>query len=194
MQRLQRTCVTLSVMTIAVLAGCGEKPTIEMIQAEIAKERPRPTQLDHLNQFVGTWESTGEMTFPTIEGAIAYRGTSTAQWDADNRVVVERMTGEMGSSSMSGLSMFWWDDRDKVFRNLWVDSFGASIQGEAEYDAETNCWKMKGKGVDPHSGGRTSAVGTIKLVDENTMEWTHSEKNAWGITILNLKGVSKRIG
>lgn len=182
----------LSLVGFASLSGCGPKPTIDDIKTEMTKAKPRAAELDQLEKMVGTWETQGEMTFTGIEGKITFSGTSTSSWDLDKNVLVERINGEMAGSTMTGISMMWWDDREKEFRTFWIDSKGMSMEGEGEYNAKTGTWEMESEGVDPHSGQSTSGVGTMKLIDDNTMEWSHTEKNAWGMVMMQMKGTSKR--
>ena len=55
-----------------LLPGCMPKMTMEDMKQMMPK---RPVELDLLNPFVGTWESTGEMKFTGLDEVIQATGT-----------------------------------------------------------------------------------------------------------------------
>lgn len=189
----KRGYVCLAMGAVAgLLVGCGPKMTMEQMKDMMKKTHPRPAELDHLDVLVGSWESEGDMMFCGIDGKMTMKGSSTASWDVDRRCVVERMQGEMEGCKYEAIGIWSWDAHDKEFHTYWADNMGESGLGTGKYDPATKTWTMKGKGRDPHSGEMKQFSGTLTMPDNNTINWTHVEKNMWGMKTMEMKGTSKR--
>lgn len=171
------------------LVGCVPKMTVEMIRDHKAE---RPPELDALQAFHGQWKSTGEARFHGMENPLPTTGTSTALWEADGWYLVERSNFTMGEdvSEGQGIGVWTYDPKIKKYRNWWFDSMGSNGDGTSTYDAETKTWTMH---ATSHSAdGSSTGKGTIKLIDENTMEWTWTEYV--GLTkFMEIKGTSTRM-
>ena len=134
----------------------------------------RPAELDKLNMFTGEWDTTGEMTITGLEEMIAGTGTGTTTWDCDGWFLVEKGEFDMGElGKMSGLGLYTWDPKWKVYRTWYFNSWGECAKGKMHYDESTNTWHMKAKGKG--AMGCSVSEGTAKFTDENTIEWTWAE-------------------
>lgn len=188
---IRRTVTRVLVPAFAglLLTGCMPKMTMEDMKQMMPK---RPVELDQLNRFVGTWDSTGEMKFTGMDEPIRATGTMESKWDGDNWILVNKGTFTMGElGSMTGIEMWTYDTRKKVFRNNWIDSMGSIGMGETRHDARTDVWHIKAFSYTPF--GKTSAKGTMKFLDDRTMEWSWTEYAMGGLMkTAEMKGTSKK--
>lgn len=187
-----RRSLSLAALALVAAVGCQPKMTMEDMKAH----RPqRPAELDALNAFVGTWQGTGTCTMLMVDGKpeIATSGTSTTQWEADGWYLVERSTYEMGElGTMQGIGIWTYDAKDKEYEMDWYDTMGGTGEGEAKRNPDTGVWTMKSQSDSAH--GKSYGEGTVKFIDDNTMEWTWKE---WGdalhmMPIMEMKGTSTR--
>lgn len=180
--------VVLSLIGLS-LTACQQP---KMTMAEMMKMPPRAAELDQLSAFVGTWEGTSEGIAHMAGGEkVTGSGTETYVWECDKRVLLNRMQWKMGDCTMHGIGIWRWNAGAKKFDTFWTSDFGDVGHGQAWYDAETKTWHMRGKG---DMGGHTSVgEGTMKMVDNNTMEWSWVEWNSWKTEkTMEMKGTSKR--
>jgi len=188
----RRVCanVFLTACASIVLTGCMPKMTIE----ELRQTTPqRPAELDLLNDFVGKWESTGELRFAGLDEVLKSSGTSETKWEGDGWYLVERSTFTMDElGEMQGMATWVYDSGAKVFRNTWVDSMGGLSVGTAEYDEETRTWYMKSTNYTPM--GKSKARGKARFVDDDTMEWKYSEHALGGLVkVMEMTGTAKKV-
>ena len=97
--------------------------------------------------------------------------------------------GELGT--MTGMETWTYDTNKRVFRSNWVDSMGSIGMGESRRDAKTGIWHIKAFSYTPF--GKSSARGTLKFVDDKSMEWTWTEYAMGGLMkTAEMKGTSKK--
>lgn len=155
------------------LAGC-QKPPADMTM----KPPPRAPELDHLDAFVGNWESTSEAHMADVAEPTTMKGKGTMWWEADKTALLGRWEMEMGPDSiMRGVEMWRWDPARKKYATFWTDNFGGMGHGWAKYDPATKTFTMKARGTGPM--GDTVMEGTTKMLDNNTMEWSFTEWDSW---------------
>ncbi len=189
MPRSKLTYVPLLVLATAVLTGCIPKMTMEQMK----EMRPqRPVELDRLNMFAGSWESSSEATMAMLDEVMTSTGSSEAAWECDGWCLVERATLELeGLGKMVMTSIWSWDAKSKKYRSMWAGNDGGTAVGTASYCEETKTWRIKAKGRS--SWGKSKAKGTVTFIDDDTMEWTWTEWDSLGLMkILDAKGTSKR--
>ena len=152
----------------------------------------RTAEFDHLDMFVGEWETTGEIKMIGVDEPFKITGTSSAKWECDKRLVVDRAEYDMGPlGSMTGVTVWGFEPKSGKFRMWWFDSFSESATGRASYDEKTRTWSMKTKGK--NAWCNIVNKGTIRQVDNDTLEWTWTQWDAWHIwKISEMKGTSRR--
>lgn len=186
MTRLGMPFVCGTALLALTLLGC-HKPNME----DMMKPSPRPAELDRLAMWVGTWEGQGEMKMAGSDEVVTGQGVSTMDWDAAQWVLVEHGTYTMKDETHTGIGVWTWDAPAKKYRMYWFDSHGGTGLGTATYDAATNTWHMKYKGQ--YGKMTTVGEGTTRFVNDNTMEWTCTEWNAWKTRkLMEMKGTSRR--
>ena len=180
--------VGMLALLAAGLTGC-QQPNMD----EMMKPPARPAELDQLNVFVGTWEGTYEMTMPGVDKPKTGKGLDTFAWDADKWVLAERMDGTMDGHKMFGTGLWSWDAQHKRFAYYSADSYGMTMTGTGSYDAEKQIWHMKGCTRDTLHGHQSVGEGTVKFVDNNTMEMTWSEWDSLHLCkFMEMKGTCHR--
>lgn len=189
---IRRRMSGMSAVALLAAAGCQQGPPKGMSMEDMMKPPPRPVELDKLETFVGSWEGTSECKMMGSDEVMAGHGSSTASWDCDRRVVLEHWDADMGKGDkMHGIGIWTWDPKANKYRNYWFDNLGSTGSGTSTYNEGTLTWHMKTKGTGPM--GETVGEGTVKMRDNNSMEWTFSEWNAWKTQkIMEMKGTSRR--
>lgn len=174
---------------IVPVAGCMPKMTIESIKQ---MQPPRPVELDRLEMLLGDWETEGQVVMSVLDEPMRSTGTNSARWALDKRMLVEHAELDMGPlGKMTGMSIWSWDPTIKKYRMWWFDSFGETSEAVVTYDEASETWHMKAKGK--KYGHSTSGRGTIRRIDDDTLEWTWKEYVALGlIKVADMKGTSRR--
>ncbi len=179
----------LLLVTMAPLTGCAPKMTIEEMKA---MKPQRPVELDRLDAFAGTWDSTGEATMCGLDETLKCRATETVRWEGDGWYLVSSGTFTMDEwGDMKGTATWMYDAKAKKYRSTWVDSMGSFAVGESRYDAKKGIWTMKGTSYTPF--GKTSTKGWVKFTDPDTMEWEWTEYAMGGLMkTMSMTGTSHR--
>jgi hypothetical protein len=177
MRTITRTTLWMSGFMVMALVGCApkmDKETLRQMKPE------RPAELDMLKPFVGEWKGQSEMHIAGMEEPITGTGTSKMTWALDGMTLVDHGTWESEDmGSMESMGAWTWDPRAKKFRMVFLDSWGGRGEGVSYYDAKKNLWRMRGKS---HSAqGTTHGKGTMRFIDDDTMEWTWSESVMLGL-------------
>lgn len=184
--------ISMCMCTAMLMVGCA-KP--QQMDPSAMKMPARAAELDRLEQWVGTWQSTGEMKGPDGK-TMHMTSTSTVGWECDRNVLVERMEGtceEMKDMKMVGMVVYRWDPNDKEYETAFYDNMGMAADGDMTYNEATKTWTMKGEGYNPMHGQKTHWVGQVKMPDSSTMEWTWETWDAWKMKKLEEgKGTAKR--
>jgi hypothetical protein len=155
----------------------------------------RPAELDKLSMFEGRWVGTGEAKIAGLEEVLPVKGTWQAGWECDGWYLVSREEVETGESGTTkGLGIWTWDPARKKYRTWWFGSDGAGVAATTTHDEATATWILKFKSHGP--SGSTVGRGCVKMVDDDTMEWSWVEWPAWDVLrffkAVELKGTYKR--
>ena len=172
-----------------LLVGCMPKMTLEEMKAMMPQ---RPAELDRLNDFVGTWDMTGEATMAGLDEVLKTTGVGETKWAGNGWFLVSNAKFEMeGLNTMEAVETWSYDAHSKKYRSTWTDSMGSLGTGSSRYNEKTRTWTMRATSHGAH--GKTTAKGTLKMVDKDTMEWTWSEYAMGGLfKVMEMKGTSKR--
>lgn len=191
MTRTRLAGASMIALLAVILIGC-QQPQTDL--AELMKAPERPAELDHLNMFVGRWEGTGEIAVPGSDESMTSKGVSTAAWDADNWLLVERSACSVGDDAMvTGLTIWTWDTKARKYRLHAFDNYGYTATGTATYDDETKTWHIKGKSHSAVTGETSLGEGKIKIVGDDTMEWDWAEWDTWKLRkLIEVMGTSRR--
>lgn len=180
-----------SLIALCCSTACMPKMSVEQIAAY---QPERPAELDQLDMLLGEWETTGTIELAVVDEPITTSGRNKAQWTMDGRVLEDQADLDMGPfGRVTGKTLWTWDPSLQKHRMWWFDSLGETSEVVATFDPRTQTWKMKAKGQ--KYGRRTSGSGTIRRIDDNTLEWTWNEASASGlITFAKMRGTSRRVG
>ena len=186
MMRFVVLSVAMACPTV-LLTGC------KMTAADIvAMQPPRAPQLDKLQFMIGSWETEGDVHMMVMDEPLHTTGQNEARWALDRRFLIEEATLDMGElGRITGMSIWWWDPTIKKYRMSWFDSMGETSHAVVTYHERTDTWHMKAKGQ--KYGYKTSGKGTLKRIDDDTLEWTWKEYDSLGlIKLADMKGFSRR--
>jgi hypothetical protein len=173
-----------------LLTGCMPKMTIEEMKQMMPQ---RPAELDLLDAFVGNWEGTGEMHFAGMDETLTSSSKSEIRWEGDRWYLVEHADIHMDEfGDMSGMATWTYDAKSKVYRNVWVDNMGGFSVGTGKYDAKTRTWHIKSTNYSAF--GKSTAKGTARFIDDNTMEWDYAEYAMGGLVkTMSMTGTAKKV-
>lgn len=195
MYRRSLICSLAACVVGATLAGC-QQPGQNMPAMQDMKPPPRAPEMAHLDKWIGTWNGTSQFKMPGSDKTTSGTGQNTVTSVCDGRYVMEQMDGDMGDmGKMSMIGMYTWDPAKKKYRAWWFDSHGGAAEGWMTYNDQTKTWSMDASGHNPAMGMSTVGEGTMKLPDDNTMEWTWTEyeKTMFGKKkMMDITGTSTR--
>ena len=176
------------VPTGALLVGCGPKMSMDNMQDMVPE---RPAELDLLNSFVGKWSFEGTGSSPDSDEPIKMTGEEEYHWSGDMWYLVGDGVYRMeGMGEMKGHAVWAYDMNAKKFRSLWVDSMGSFGTGENTYDADTRTWHTTA--TSNGAMGKTTMKGTMKNIDDDTLEWSMTEYAGFAKT-MEMTGTSRRV-
>ncbi len=185
-------CVSAALVALAGCQASSETASVAMDPSQM-QPPPRAVELDLLEPLMGRWQGTYECSMDGADKPMKMTGSSVMSWEVDKRVGLERYEGTMGDGQkITGLSMWTWNPQKKHFDTFWTDSFGAVAHGTAKWDASNRTWRMTGASEGPM--GSTVMEGSGKVIDDKTMEWTMTEREAKSKKVLfDMKGMNKKM-
>ncbi len=187
---IRSTLVVVGAMALflGAVAGC-QKPNMD----ELMRAPARPTELDQLNDWVGTWEGNFEMIVQGEDKVRTMKGISTFRWGTNRWVLTEHSEGSAGDNRFVGDGMYTWNASAKRFEFYSVNDHGEIETGTGRYDAGKQMWYMTASATDTVRGGTHNSEGTLRMPDKNTMEFDFA---AWGplhlSKVVEMKGTAKR--
>jgi len=153
----------------------------------------RPAALDELDRFVGSWAWEGTMKMTGLDEPLKVSGKSEVKWAGDKwflQIQESASIQELGNSE--GTRIWSYDAKAKKFRSSWVDSMGTTMQGTTWPDEKSGTWQFRTTGYG--SFGPSTARGTVRFPDPDTMEWDWQEFVICGLVkTVEITGTSKRI-
>ena len=182
------------VVGLALLVGCMQPHPMEMPK----KPTPSP-EMQKLSRLVGNWTSTWEMVKPTAEEMkkmmpdMPSTGKGGGKWEMGlgGMSLNGTMWNEMGKDKMNFEENWLWDDHAKVYRTFWRSDWNEMGAGTAKWCGD-NCLCVEAKYYSPMHGGDVRGEGCMKFVDNDTLEFCWAEKGMLGMTMMEMKGTSKR--
>lgn len=179
---------------IMLLTGC-KMPLMgcQITPADIVAMQPqRAPELDRLERLLGSWDTEGSISMMSMETPVHTTGHNEASWALDRRFLIEHAELDMGElGKITGMSIWWWDPAIRKYRMEWLDSLGETSHAVVTFNERTDTWHMKAVGQ--KYGHKTSGRGTLKHIDDNTLEWTWKEYDSLGLfQLADMKGTSKR--
>lgn len=175
-------CLKALGMAAAVcLLGC-QPPEIDF-EAMAAKQRARPSELNQLDFLVGKWSSTTQATMPGSEEVMRGSCDSETSWGVNKRYLVTKFDADLGGDmgGMAGLEIWTWDPSINRYRTWWFDDWGVTGEGTAWYEPKGAVWRIEASMYNTVEGQKTTAKGTMRVVDRDTIEWTWAEYDALGL-------------
>lgn len=189
MNRTLRWGMASMALLSIVLVGC-QKPDM----SEMMKPPVRPTELDRLNDWMGTWQGESICTMEGTSQTCKSTSTTEVKWTLNGWVAEEHVAITMDNGEKMHMQTQWmWDSHMNKFRVSWQSDWGEYGTGTVTYDADDSTWELKGKSHCTSSGHTSVVKGETTMVDHDTINWEMSYYDSMGITeFMELKGVSHR--
>lgn len=162
-------------------------------------QRPEPApELKQLDRFVGTWTGDAEMIGPMAaeikkamgmpaDEKLTYPGGGTWTWAMDGMFLKMDGWHSMGEGSkMNMIEYIMWDPKMRKFRSFYLSDWGEAGDGTMTPSADGNSFTTTARMVDA-KGNTSSGSGTMRFIDNNTLEWTWKESSG-----MEFRGTSKR--
>jgi len=181
-----------SALVLILASGCMPAMNVETMKQ---MRPPRPAELEHLAALIGQWGTSAETRIVCLDLVLPIKGVTENSWAGDGWCMIERGEYEMGElGTIHEFGVWTWDSAAKNFRTWRCDSFGGTRMGTAKFDEKSRTWTLKAKRHG--SWGTSTDRGTIKIVDDNTLEWTWEEWSGWDplrlFKMAEFRGTSKR--
>jgi hypothetical protein len=157
-------------------AAAAQPDMQDMMQQMQALLKPGPNH-KFFEKWVGAWDTTTKITgMPGAQG-MEYKGRSEFKWLIDGRWLEEHYDGQMMGMPMQGFGLSTYDNYNKQFVGLWLDSFNTGpINFTGGLDQTGKVLTMFGKMDEPSTGehGKTVRFQTT-VVDDDTHVLTIDE-------------------
>lgn len=194
MSRIVSRAICAPWVGLAFLVGCMQPHPMEMPK----KPAPAP-EMQKLARLAGNWTSNWEMVKPTAEEMkkmmpdmpCSGKGTGKYELGWGGMVLKGTMSSEMGKDKMNMEEEWMWDAQAKKYRTFWRSDWNEMGSGWAWWCGD-NCICMSARYYSPMHGGEVNGEGCMKLVDNDTMDFCWKEKGLFGMTMMEMKGTSKR--
>lgn len=173
-----------------IAAGCADQN--KKMDMSAMKPPPRPAELDKLDAWVGTWNSTAEMCMGGK--TMKMSGKSTVAWDCDKHVLVERATQDMeGMGTSCSVILYGWDADKCDYKVAYFSSMGEGNMGHMKWDEKKGAFTMRAKGKNPMTHQTTTFEMEIRMPDSNTMNFCFAEWDGLHLKKMGEgKGTAKR--
>lgn len=165
-------------------------------------KKPAPAaEMKKLEKFLGTWNWTAEMVCPTKEEMMkhmppgskepqtTFKGTGKMEWALGGAALKGEGSFDLEGQKMTYVEYWMWDGKAKKFRTMSMSDWGEIGSGWAKPCNDCDGFCVTGEAVDAQ-GNKKSAEGCMRIVDNDTQEWTFTEKGPMGK--MSMKGTSKR--
>jgi len=201
-----RTAITMTLgLMFLMTTACSEhtgRTHDHAAGADMMKKPDPAPEMKKLQRMVGRWTGTAEMIEPTREemakqmpegeqmGDMKFAGGGTTDWVMEGHFLKSEGWHEMGPGQrMNMVEYITWDAGVGKYRSYWFSDWGEVGEGTMTMSADGNTMTFKSEGFNAH-GERSKGSGTMKFVNNNTIEWTWTEKGPEGT--MKLKGTSRR--
>lgn len=188
----------LTFCTLGLVGGCAQ-PQWPMEPPQ--KPGPAP-EMAKLGRMVGSWSGTAEIVSPSPEAMkemmpegsdempSSFAGGWKTGWALGGMFLYGHGWHEMGEEQKVNYFEYWtWDPKAKKYRTWFFSDWGESGRGWATFDPDGDTIRMKAHWHDAQ-GASKRGEGTMTFVDNDTIDWTWSERGPMGK--MEFKGTSKR--
>ncbi len=190
MNAARRMYVVAAAVVALSLIGCTAK-NVDFSDVE----RPaRAAEMEAYSAFVGSWDWEAEMV-NAAPADKSWKGTAQWNWTLDKRCLHGVMSASSANAEFEAAGVWSWHPTRKKYIWWMFNNWGYPQQGVAKYDSDSETWRMtyKSIGLD---GTSSYGLYEVKVVDENTMDWTMLE---WADALHSIKkmemtGTYKRKG
>lgn len=158
-------------------------------QAPSGPPKAGPEQ-EKLAQFVGKWNSQGDLKASAFGPAGKYSGIETCEWISNRFGVMCRTQGTIPMGAITGVSLIGYDPGEKNYLYTEINSFGETSVSRGTNDGDTWTWtseaKMGGKLMRQHF--------TMKVVSPDTVTYKFEVAEADGPFNSIMEGKQTRLG
>ena len=167
--RSKMTLASGVLVAAMLLPGCAA-PTIDFTTIE---QPPRAEELSAYDVFVGKWIWQAEVV--NAEGPDKnWTGTAQWRWTLNDRTLHGLMSAKSANTGFDAAGVWSWNPQSKKYIWWMFNNWGYPQQGTANYCDESKTWTMTftSVGLD---GTTSYGCYQIKVLDNNTLEWTLDE-------------------
>jgi hypothetical protein len=147
-----------------------------------------------LKPLAGSWKTTSKTWMGPGEPKVS-EGSCEYTWIMGDRYLKQECTGTMGGMAFQGMGLTGYDNLQKKFVGIWVDSGSTGIfVAEGKMDMGKKVLSMHGKAPDEQnlaSGKLVAVKMETKIVDENTHIFSYYEVRQ-GKDVLTMEITYKR--
>ncbi len=184
----------------AAACGCGQ-PEASTVYTPSRKPAPA-AELAQLDRFVGRWTGSAEMVYPdkrqwmsqlppgSAEPKTTFANGETAAWSLGGMHLRRDGWFEMPDGQKQHFVEYvTWDAKERKFRTSMISDWGDWSTGWMTVSEDGRRADLTTSGYDA-AGNLKTGIASMNFVDEDTLEWTWSEKGPEGP--FTLHGTSRR--
>jgi hypothetical protein len=149
----------------------GEAPSKEaMMEAWLKVSTPGPEH-KRLDVLAGSWTFVMKMWMEPGAAPTESKGTSECKWLLGGRYLAQEVTGQFMGMPFNGYSLMAYDNAQKKYISVWMDSFGTGIsQAEGTADASGKVLTFHREEFDPFAGQKMKSRDVFRLSGKDKFE------------------------
>ncbi len=168
--------------------GQADPMTAKMIEAGAPGEFHK-----HLQPLIGHWSTItkfwGTPEAPPEEST----GTIDRKWILGGRFVTEDYRGTAMGQPFSGFGLMGYDNIQKKYDTVWVDSMGTAVSTQSgSCDESGKNFTFSGKNLNPMTGQKEWGKTTLKIINNDKHVMKMFQKGPDGKEFVNLEIVATR--
>jgi hypothetical protein len=149
----------------------GDAPTKEQVMEAWMKYATPGPEHKRLDDLAGTFTCTVKSWMEPGQPPVESTATSESKWILGGRYLVQDVTGTFAGMPFYGHGLNGYDNAQKKYIGVWVDSFGTGVsQSVGTADASGKVITYIREDFDPLTGQRGKSKDVVRIVDKDHHE------------------------
>jgi hypothetical protein len=149
----------------------GDAPTKEQAMEAMLKYATPGPEHKRLDDLAGTFTYTMKAWMEPGQPPNESTGTSESKWILGGRYLSQDVTGNFAGMPFYGHGLIGYDNAQKKYISVWVDSFGTGVShGVGTADAGGKVITYFREDFDPFAGQRVKSKDVVRIVDKDHHE------------------------
>ncbi len=182
----------MAVFCTSIQTGFAQEFDAEMMERWQAFMTPGKEH-DLLAKKAGKWHLVIKMWMAPDVPMEESEGKSEMKMIMDGRYLLDHTESTFQGQSFKGMGLTGFDNMQKKYLTLWVDSMGTSfMSGEGTFNKESNQWEYQASTPDPMTGEIVEFRSTEKIINDDKWVMTMYRPGPDGKEFKNMEIVYTR--